>query len=80
MMCRAGADADEKMLRRLIAAGANPDACDYDRRTALHLSAAEGRLTTVQLLLECGAQLDFKDRWGQTALDEASTPNRPSRT
>jgi len=42
MLCRAassprGAD----RLARLLAAGIAPDACDYDRRTALHLAAAE---------------------------------------
>lgn len=37
--------------------------CDYDGRTALHLSAAEGHLDCVMFLLEqCGVPHDAKDR------------------
>jgi ankyrin repeat protein len=35
-------------LRRLVRAGADVDAGDYDRRTALHISAAEGNLQAVR--------------------------------
>ena len=48
-----------------------PLVADYDRRTALHLSAAEGKLGSVRLLVDAGATLEFKDRWGVDALIEA---------
>ena len=71
MMCRTGASGDDDMLGRLLSAKADPDAADYDRRTALHLSAAEGKLGSVRLLVDAGATLEFKDRWGVDALIEA---------
>ena len=43
---------------------------DYDNRTALHLSCANGHLETVRFLLSCGADPKKKDRWGNTALHE----------
>ena len=46
--------------------------CDYDNRTALHLAAAEGHIDVVIFLLEKGIDKDVKDRWGSTALSEAS--------
>ena len=48
------------------------NACDYDNRTALHLAAAEGHIDVVIFLLEKGIDKDVKDRWGSTALSEAS--------
>ena len=44
---------------------------DYDSRTPLHLAAAEGQDKAVQYLLAKGADVNFKDRWGNTALVDA---------
>ena len=41
-LCSAGAAGDCALVRRYLAAGADPDASDYDARTALMLAAAEG--------------------------------------
>ncbi|KXZ41882.1 hypothetical protein GPECTOR_252g629 [Gonium pectorale] len=71
-MCTAVFEGDLVKLRRLLRSGAPPDACDYDRRSALHIAGAEGNLAAVKLLVdEGGADPDFQDRWGNTALDEA---------
>ena len=43
------------MVERLVRAGVRVDAGDYDRRTALHLAAAEGRFAVVAKLAELGA-------------------------
>ena len=75
-MCRAAADGDELLLGKLLSAGAHPDAADYDRRTALHLSAAEGELPIVRLLVDNNATLEFRDRWGIDALAEAVKHNQ----
>lgn len=45
---------------------------DYDGRTALHLTAAEGHINCVEFLLKhCHVPYDVRDRWGKTALEEA---------
>ena len=44
---------------------------DYDGRTALHLSAAEGHYSIVEWLLQQNHQYDMKDRWGNTPYHEA---------
>ncbi len=44
---------------------------DYDRRTALHLAASEGRLGIVVDLLNKGARPNRADRWGGSPLDDA---------
>ena len=48
---------------------------DYDKRTAIHLAAAEGQLEIVKYLLEKGVNKDIKDRWGNTPLSEAKQRN-----
>ncbi|GLC44797.1 hypothetical protein PLESTB_001212900 [Pleodorina starrii] len=71
-MCTAVFEGDLVKLRRLLRSGAPPDACDYDKRSALHIAGAEGNLAAVKLLVEeGGADPNFQDRWGNTALDEA---------
>lgn len=49
---------------------------DYDRRTALHLAAAEGHLDVVEFLVKVGrVRVDPKDRWNRTPLQDAKTEN-----
>jgi len=72
VMCAAGAHGDVASLERMIAAGADVGATDYDERTALHLAAAEGHLDAVAALLRHGARPDATDRWGHTPLDDAA--------
>jgi len=45
---------------------------DYDGRTPLHLSIAENRKAVTEYLLNHGAKVDAKDRWGKTPLDEVT--------
>ena len=47
----AAAKGDLNMIRNLVAKGASVDACDYDRRSALHLAAAEGHEKVVDYLI-----------------------------
>lgn len=44
---------------------------DYDRRTPLHIAAAEGQLEICKLLVEQGAKINRSDRWGLAPLDDA---------
>ena len=48
------------------------DKSDYDGRTALHLSAAEGHYNIVEYLVSKNIILDPKDRWGNTPFHEAN--------
>ncbi len=48
---------------------------DYDKRTALHLAAGEGRNEIVQFLCEAGADVNVQDRWGNRPLDDAVSAN-----
>ena len=69
----AAARGDLDMLRKLVEAGAKPDAGDYDKRTAMHLAASEGKLDVVRCLVEeLGASHSPVDRWGGTPLDDAT--------
>lgn len=45
---------------------------DYDKRTALHTAAAEGRSEIVRLLCKAGANVNVRDRWGNRPLDDAN--------
>ena len=42
-----------------------------DGWTALHLASAEGQLVSVDFLMSAKADINYKDRWGGTALDDA---------
>ncbi|KAA8497903.1 putative serine/threonine-protein kinase [Porphyridium purpureum] len=63
-------------LRKLLNAGVPPSLPDYDRRTPLHIAAAEGRLDIAKLLVESGANVNARDRWGSSPLQDAERENR----
>jgi ankyrin repeat protein len=70
-LCKMVFDGDMLHLRRLLIAKIQVDAGDYDMRTASHIAAAEGNVAALRLLVEFGADLMRKDRWGNTIFDEA---------
>eukprot|EP00898_Chlorokybus_atmophyticus_P006637 jgi/Chlat1/6975/Chrsp52S06651 len=72
-LCNATFAGNIDYLRRLLRYGVDPDSADYDLRTALHIACAEGLKPLAQLLLAYGADLNKKDRWGNTAYDEAKS-------
>ena len=67
----ADGDAEEVGLLLSMCTNKHIDSGDYDKRTALHLAAGEGRLEIVRLLCEAGADVNVKDRWGGRPLDDA---------
>eukprot|EP00127_Corallochytrium_limacisporum_P001073 Clim_evm11s37 gene=Clim_evmTU11s37 len=71
-LCNAAAEGDLVLLQRLSFQVANLSAvADYDRRTPLHLAAAEGRMRVVEFLVAAGANVNATDRWGGTPLEDA---------
>eukprot|EP00894_Picocystis_sp_ML_P002705 jgi/Pico_ML_1/53222/g3802.t1 len=44
---------------------------DYDRRTLLHLAAAEGKAEIVDMLLRRGADPNARDAWNRTPVEDA---------
>lgn len=67
LLCQAVYDGDILFIKRLMAAGINVNAADYDKRTAAHIAAAEGNTAAMRVLLEHGADFHLEDRWGNTA-------------
>lgn len=59
------------MVLEKLEGGANPNYTDYDKRTPLHLAAAEGHYKIVDLLINRGADTELEDRWGSKPIIEA---------
>ena len=75
----AASQGDVETIRALLEFGnIDLNEGDYDRRTALHLAAGEGRLTIVKLLCEAGANVNVEDRWGNRPLDDAESADKNS--
>ena len=74
-------EGDLSEIRRLKTQGFDILMADYDKRTALHLAASEGKYDVVKYLVDYCKKygmyeyIDFKDRWNRTALDDAKTGN-----
>eukprot|EP00729_Bicosta_minor_P022991 gene22991-2941_t len=73
---------DLRTVKAAYARGGDLNAADYDSRTPLHVAASNGWVNVVEFLLQHGADVDAKDRWGTTAEDSArnSVPHRKSAT
>ncbi|KAG5247268.1 Potassium channel SKOR family protein [Salix suchowensis] len=73
VLCRAVARGDSDFLKRILSSGIDPNSKDYDHRTPLHVAASEGLYLMARLLIEAGASVFSKDRWGNTPLAEGRT-------
>jgi glutaminase len=73
--CTAAVEGDIIEMRRLVASGINPNARDYNGRTALHLAASGDRLQVLQYLLQLGVEVNPLDAWGNTPYDDAVRHN-----
>ena len=72
-LCQAAAIGDVSEIHRLVAVGADVNLGDYDGRTALHLAVTERHRAAVQVLLQEGAVIECRDRWGLTPADYAAS-------
>lgn len=79
----AASKGDLNALQRRWQLGADIGAADYDLRTPLHLAAAEGQVEAVKFFVErsadsdSGIELNPRDRWGGTPLDDAHFHGHP---
>lgn len=62
-LCTAVSRGDSDFLKRILSNGIDPNAKDYDHRTALHVAASEGLYIMAKLLIEAGASVFSKDRY-----------------
>ncbi|CAN8276058.1 unnamed protein product [Cochlearia groenlandica] len=70
-LCTTVVKGDSDFLKRLLSSGMNPNTEDYDHRTPLHVASSEGLYLMAKMLVEAGASVVAKDRWGNSPLDEA---------
>ncbi|KAG8449312.1 hypothetical protein GDO86_016095 [Hymenochirus boettgeri] len=71
LACAAAATGDLNALEAIRDMGGNFSSEDYDGRTPLHVACCEGHLAAVQYLLNNGATVYAKDRYGDTPLKNA---------
>jgi hemoglobin len=74
-----GSEAGPALVRMLVQAGADVNACGgVTQATALHMAARRGYTATVAALLDCGAAINAKDAKGVTPLQRARNCRRPA--
>ena len=67
----------EPMVRVMLSRGADPDQRDAEGRTALHHAARQGITAFCSFLLEHGAAVGVRDKYGESALDCAHRYRHP---
>ena len=58
-------------INEVLSKGCDVNFMDYDSRTGLHIAVCEKNKDSLTLLLKNNADINLKDRWGKTPLDEA---------
>ena len=71
-LCKAAAEGNISKLEEMLQNGVSLNTCDYDGRTAAHLSASNGHLRTLKWLVSNGARVDVMDRFDNYPLDDAT--------
>ena len=67
----AASKGDLGAIHRQLVRGYDQNGADYDLRTPMHLASAEGQQHIVEYLVDNGAEVNPRDRWGGTPLDDA---------
>jgi ankyrin repeat protein len=63
---------DIVLLKQLMKCGTQVNITDYDKRTPLHIAACEDKLEIVQCLCQAKVEVNARDRWGNTPLQNAT--------
>ena len=71
-LCKAAGEGNKSKLEEMLQNGVSLNTCDYDGRTAAHLSASNGHLRTLEWLVSNGARVDVMDRFDNYPLDDAT--------
>jgi len=72
LLCEAAFDGDLVQCAKLTSrVASSAKGQDYDGRTALHVAVCAKNMSVSQFLLNRGADPACRDRWGQSALDNA---------
>jgi ankyrin repeat protein len=69
--CQAASSGHVRILELLMKKGISMNEGDYDKRTPLHVAVAANQYEAVKFLLDHGANVNPKDRWGSTPLNDA---------
>merc|ERR1719379_2620437 len=80
LLLNASSKGDVEYVERCMNNGLDIHVGDYDARTALHLAVCEGQEEMVRFLVQHASleQINARDRWGRTPLDDALTADRES--
>jgi len=70
-LIHAASRGDVETVKRLVESGISVQSCDYDKRTPLHVAIDERHEDVVKYLLEKGADVHAKDKFGGTPHQEA---------
>ena len=57
------------IIKECLSKGCDINFQDYDKRTALHIAAEENKKDIIKFLIENGADVTLKDRWGKAPND-----------
>ena len=72
-LCNHVMEGELAKVQAYIAAGLNVNCADYALRTPLHIAESEGNAEAAALLVAHGANVDARDRWGDSP---ATTPRK----
>jgi CRP-like cAMP-binding protein len=64
-------DGNVALLQRLVKAGVDVNAGDYDMRRPVHVAASEGNMSAFKILVNAGADLSVRDRWDNSVMEDA---------
>ena len=76
LLSAVGQKNNDEVIKDLLSAGCEVNACNDEGKTALMLAAKYGSINTVRMLLKSGADIGLIDNEGRDALDYASKANR----
>ena len=68
----------DELQARIVDGGVDANTADYDGRTAMHLAAANGNDKMIIMLANNGANVDVKDKFGGSPLDDAKRSKHES--
>eukprot|EP00096_Caligus_rogercresseyi_P012417 TRINITY_DN519_c0_g1_i1.p1 TRINITY_DN519_c0_g1~~TRINITY_DN519_c0_g1_i1.p1 ORF type:complete len:599 (+),score=132.84 TRINITY_DN519_c0_g1_i1:61-1857(+) len=76
LLLKAAEIGDLNTLKSSHYQGVDMNVCDYDNRTPLHIASAYGHVKVVKFLVhECKVDVNCKDRWGLTPIEESINEN-----